>query len=70
MGVRARSHKFRDVINPATGEFLPGFLQDQKKILLMQQRMPQRHGWSWRNTPATQRIQYLFRMKQILEDNC
>ena len=24
---------------------------------------------SWRKTPATQRVQYLFRMKQILEKN-
>jgi malonate-semialdehyde dehydrogenase (acetylating) / methylmalonate-semialdehyde dehydrogenase len=60
---------YLDVINPATGQMLAkvpagndGDVSDAAEAA--------REAWlSWRNTPATQRVQYLFKMKQILEAN-
>jgi malonate-semialdehyde dehydrogenase (acetylating)/methylmalonate-semialdehyde dehydrogenase len=56
-----------DVINPATGQSIvkvpAGCSQDVQDAA-----GSAREAWpSWRNTPATQRVQYLFRMKQVLE---
>jgi len=58
-----------DVVNPATGNSImqvpagnAGDIEDAAKAA--------REAWpAWRNTPATQRIQYLFGMKQVLEKN-
>ena len=50
-------------------DVLPRFLQDRKKILLMQQRVLIRHGGHGVTLLPTQRVQYLFKMKQILEKN-
>ncbi len=67
--VNSKESSTIDVINPATGELLwrvpGGSAQD------VDEAAGSAHAaWpAWRNTPATQRIQYLFRMKQILEAN-
>lgn len=67
--VSSKGLSMQEVINPATGELLSrvpaGAAED------VDDAAESAHAaWpSWRNTPATQRIQYLFRMKQILEAN-
>jgi malonate-semialdehyde dehydrogenase (acetylating)/methylmalonate-semialdehyde dehydrogenase len=60
---------YLDVTNPSTGELLgrvpAGSASDVEEAAAKAHQV-----WpSWRNTPATQRVQYLFKMKQILEAN-
>ena len=61
--------RFQEVRNPADNQvlaFVPsGSGEDVKAAVAAAGDA----FMSWRNTPATQRIQYLFRMKQILEDH-
>ncbi len=56
-----------DVINPATGLAIAkvpaGCLEDIQDAA----RSAHEVWEDWRNTPATQRVQYLFKMKQLLE---
>jgi malonate-semialdehyde dehydrogenase (acetylating) / methylmalonate-semialdehyde dehydrogenase len=67
--VESKSPDFLDVLNPATGALLartPGGSEDD--VIFAAEKAHQ--AWSsWRNTPAMQRVQYLFKMKQILESN-
>ncbi len=67
--VTSRSNKLRDVNNPATDEVLarvpvsePTEFDDavQRAHIAYQ---------SWRKVPVTTRIQYLFKLKMLLEDN-
>jgi malonate-semialdehyde dehydrogenase (acetylating)/methylmalonate-semialdehyde dehydrogenase len=60
---------FRDVLNPATGQILARVPAGSKKDIANAAESANQAWWSWRNTPASQRVQYLFRMKQILEKN-
>jgi malonate-semialdehyde dehydrogenase (acetylating)/methylmalonate-semialdehyde dehydrogenase len=65
--VESRNEAMFSVINPATGmsiaEVPAGCSQD-----IADAAISANHAWrEWRNTPATQRVQYLFRMKQLLE---
>ncbi|MFP6619249.1 MAG: aldehyde dehydrogenase family protein, partial [Pirellulaceae bacterium] len=58
-----------DVINPATSEVLaqvPVSSVDQVEVVVQHARQA---FVQWRRTPVTDRIQYLFRYKQLLEDN-
>ncbi len=63
----SRGKDYLDVINPATGDKLvqvPSGCADD--IAFAAEKAHQ--AWrAWRNTPASQRTQYLYRMKQILE---
>jgi malonate-semialdehyde dehydrogenase (acetylating)/methylmalonate-semialdehyde dehydrogenase len=59
----------RDVINPATGKCLARVPEGSKKDIDNAAESAQEAWWDWRNTPASQRVQYLFKMKQILEKN-
>jgi len=65
--VESKSSQLLDVINPATGQLLakvPAGSEEDIKDAAEKAH----NAWSaWRNTPATQRIQYLFKMKQLLE---
>ncbi|MDR2232545.1 MAG: CoA-acylating methylmalonate-semialdehyde dehydrogenase [Tannerella sp.] len=58
-----------DVVNPATGKVIgqvpAGSAQDVDLAVAAAQAAAQ----AWRNTPAGQRIQYLFAMKRILEEH-
>jgi len=59
----------QDVVNPATRETLArvplSSAQDVDAVVEAAAR-----GWeSWRRTPPTDRIQYLFKLRQLLEDN-
>ncbi|MBN2148685.1 MAG: CoA-acylating methylmalonate-semialdehyde dehydrogenase [Anaerolineales bacterium] len=58
-----------EVTNPATGEVigrtpLSTRTETEKAILAAAQALP-----GWRRTPATERIQYLFKLKTLLEAN-
>jgi len=66
---RSKSVTMLEVINPATGQSIakvPAGCSDD-----VQDAADAAHeAWqAWRNTPATQRVQYLFKMKQVLEAN-
>ncbi|CAN5427033.1 CoA-acylating methylmalonate-semialdehyde dehydrogenase [soil metagenome] len=61
--------EFLDVINPATGELLAqtplsGEAETTKAIEAAAAAFPE-----WRRTPPEERIQYLFKLKQICEDH-
>lgn len=58
-----------DVINPADGKCLATVPAGSKEDVDDAAKSSHRAFCSWRNTPASQRIQYLFKMKQILEAN-
>jgi malonate-semialdehyde dehydrogenase (acetylating) / methylmalonate-semialdehyde dehydrogenase len=58
-----------DVINPATGQLLAKVPAGSKNDVDSATESASTAWSSWRNTPATQRIQYLFKMKEILERN-
>jgi|WetSurMetagenome_2_1015567.scaffolds.fasta_scaffold06694_6 malonate-semialdehyde dehydrogenase (acetylating) / methylmalonate-semialdehyde dehydrogenase len=58
-----------DVINPATGHLLARVPSGSKDDINDAAEMSHEAWPSWRNTPAPQRIQYLFKMKQIMEKN-
>ncbi len=59
--------RLRDVINPATGHSLARVPAGSKEDIAFAAESAHRAWWSWRNTPASLRVQYLFRMKQIIE---
>jgi len=60
---------FRDIMNPATGELLARVPAGSAHDVADAAESAQKAWWEWRNTPASQRVQYLFRMKQVLEAN-
>lgn len=57
------------VINPANGKSMAMVPAGAKEDVEIAAKVAQNAWTAWRNTPATQRIQYLFKMKQILEKN-
>jgi len=67
--VDSESTVFLDVINPANGLVLAKVPAGSKKDISDTAEEAHLAWSSWRNTPATQRIQYLFKMKQIMELN-
>ena len=67
--VPSTSGKFRDVLNPATAEILarvpvatPGELDEAVQAA-------HKAFQDWRRVPVTKRIQYLFKLKELLEAN-
>ena len=58
-----------DVINPATGELLAQVVQSTADDVDAVVSAAQDAFENWRRTPATERIQYLFRYKQVLEQS-
>lgn len=61
--------RLRDVINPATGNILAKVPAGSKQDINDAADSAQRAWHEWRNTPPSQRVQYLFRMKRIIEAN-
>ncbi|HEY0607838.1 MAG TPA: CoA-acylating methylmalonate-semialdehyde dehydrogenase [Herpetosiphonaceae bacterium] len=66
---RAQTTEFLDVRNPATAETivrvpLSGRAEVDAAVQAAQQAFVE-----WRRTPPTERIQYLFKLKQLLEDH-
>jgi len=60
---------YLDVINPADGQIIAKVPAGSKSDVLDAASAANQAWAAWRNTPAVQRIQYLFKMKQILEEN-
>lgn len=65
--VDSKGKEVLDVINPATGKSLTK-VPAGSAIDIQDAAKAAHEAWpAWRNTPATQRVQYLYGMKQILE---
>jgi len=60
---------FLDVINPASGKVISKVPAGSAKDVELAASSAHKSFSSWRNTPAGDRVQYLFKMKKILEDN-
>lgn len=67
--VESQGDTLLDVINPATGHAIARVPAGSRKDINAAAEAAVLASKSWRNTPATQRIQYLFKMKQVLEAN-
>lgn len=58
-----------EVINPATGQAIAQVPAGSAEDIRIAAAAAKEASLPWRNMPATQRVQYLFKMKQILEAN-
>ncbi len=67
--VESKSSAFMDVINPATNLAIAKVPFGCGEDIQIATQAAKDASLAWRNTPATQRVQYLFKMKQILEAN-
>lgn len=67
--VASKSNATLDVINPATALAIAKVPAGCKEDILDAAEAANTAASIWRNTPATQRVQYLYKMKQILEEN-
>lgn len=67
--VKSSGSAFLNVINPADGKLLGQVPAGSKNDIIYAAEKANDAWLSWRNTPATSRIQYLFKMKKILEEN-
>lgn len=67
--VKSTGSAFLNVINPADGKLLGQVPAGSKNDIIYAAEKANDAWLSWRNTPATSRIQYLFKMKKILEEN-
>lgn len=67
--VKSTGSAFLNVINPADGKLLGQVPAGSKNDIIYAAEKANDAWLSWRNTPATSRIQYLFKMKKILEAN-
>jgi malonate-semialdehyde dehydrogenase (acetylating)/methylmalonate-semialdehyde dehydrogenase len=65
----SKDSRVRDVINPADGQLLARVPAGSKEDIADAAECAHQAWLEWRNTPPVQRIQYLFKMKQILESN-
>ncbi len=66
---QSRAAEYLDVVNPATAELMGKVpLSPAAEVNEAAQAAAAAFD-SWRRTPATERIQYLFKLKNLLEDN-
>lgn len=65
----SRSQEWGEVLNPATGEVLAEVPLEGGEDVMMAVDAAQKAFEGWKNTPPGDRIQYLFKLKQLLEDN-
>src|SRR6266545_842038 len=66
---RSSAATFRDVRNPATGETIARVPVSLREDVDAAAQAAQAAFDGWRRTPATERIQYLFRLKNLLEEH-
>ena len=66
---RATGTEFLDVTNPATGEVIARTPVSTKADLDVAVQAAAEAFPAWRRTPAGERIQYLFKLKMLLEDH-
>jgi malonate-semialdehyde dehydrogenase (acetylating)/methylmalonate-semialdehyde dehydrogenase len=67
--VDSKGSRFLDVRNPADGQLLANVPAGSKEDIRDAAEKANLAWSSWRNTPATQRVQYLFKMKQVMDAN-
>jgi len=67
--VSSTAGKFREVTNPATAEILAKVPVSSVAELDDAVQMAHKAFQSWRKVPVTTRIQYMFKLKELLEDN-
>jgi malonate-semialdehyde dehydrogenase (acetylating) / methylmalonate-semialdehyde dehydrogenase len=67
--VDSKSIEYGDVINPATAECLAQVPLNGAEDVAMAAEAAQKAFAGWRRTPPGDRIQYLFKMKDVLEEN-
>lgn len=67
--INSESNEFVDVINPATGEILARTPLSTSAEIDTAARAAAAALPAWRQTPAQDRIQYLFMLKSLLENN-
>ena len=65
----ANSDSFLDVLNPATGEMLSHVPLSSPAEVDDVAQAASRAFHEWRQAPVVDRVQYLFRLKNLLEDN-
>jgi len=65
----SKSAEYFDVDNPGTGEIISNVPAGCKEDIDLAASTAANSFTEWRNTPAGKRIQYLFKMKDILEKN-
>lgn len=58
-----------NVTNPATSEIISRVPLSARSEVDLTVKSARKAFSGWRNTPVTKRIQYLFKLKQLLEDN-
>lgn len=63
----SKSQAVLEVINPATGKPVAKVPAGSAEDIEEAAQSAHQAWLSWRNTPATQRVQYLYKMKQVLE---
>jgi malonate-semialdehyde dehydrogenase (acetylating) / methylmalonate-semialdehyde dehydrogenase len=66
---RSRASEFLDVRNPATAERIVRVPLTPSEEVDEAARAAQAAWADWRRTPPTERIQYLFKLKKLLEDH-
>jgi malonate-semialdehyde dehydrogenase (acetylating)/methylmalonate-semialdehyde dehydrogenase len=66
---RSRASTFLDVRNPATAETMVRVPLSPADEVDETARLAQAAFEDWRRTPAVDRVQYLFKLKQLLEDH-
>lgn len=66
--VRSQGSTYLNVDNPATMEVLAEVPKGGKEDVLVAVEAASKAFPAWRNTPAHQRIQYLFKLKMLLEE--
>ncbi len=67
--IESKFDNYIDVENPGTGEVLSLVPAGCKEDIELAAESASNIFIEWRNTPAVKRIQYLFKMKEILESN-
>lgn len=61
--------ELKDVVNPATGKVIARVPISTKEELDEAVKAAGEAFWEWRTTPPVQRVRYLFRLKELLEEN-
>ncbi len=67
--VDSKSTQISDVINPATGKVIASVPNSTKAELDAAVKAAKEAFPAWRQTPPMARVRYLFRLKQLLEEN-
>lgn len=67
--VSSSSEKSLDVLNPATGDVISSVPFSGRDEVDTTARAARNAFHKWRQTPVTKRIQYLFKLKELLEEN-